>query len=284
MSLAGVNSTNLRIDIWVMSSCPCLLGLPRPMGVEVHSKDDKEEQRSSSRPSFFGRGMLERARATSLALLGGTTAVGLAMVALALNQGWPLIPGSSVPLISPQHQAVGRATVAAELRSDLRFESAAAADQDGGPVLKGDADSRSVSTSPALSTAPKQSADFVVVPSTPVKSHQGQGQTRDPAEKPQPTQAVQPPQSTAESPAVALPTSSPATPAPSPAVEPSPPDAAVSEAPDDDSDSAVPNWSHGHGYGHDDDWDDDGHDWDDDDSHDWDGGGHGHWHGHHDDD
>ena len=252
------------------------------MDVEVHSKDNKQARRSSGRPSLFGRGMLERARATTLALLGGTTAVGLAMVALALNQGWPLIAGSAIPLIAPQHQDVGKATIAAGSRSDPMPESTAAADQRGGPASRREA-SRPGVTSPALPAVPEQSADFAVVPSAPIRSHQGQ--THGPAKKPQPTQAVQPPQSAAESPAVALPTSSSATPAPPPAAEPPPPDATASEAPDDPSDSNVPSWSHGrgHAYGRDD-WDDDDHDWDDDDSPDWDGGGRGRWYGHRHDD
>jgi hypothetical protein len=251
------------------------------MDLKVHSKNDKEERQPSGGPSFLGRGMLERARATTLALLGGTTAVGLAMVALALNQGWPLIAGSPIPLIAPQHQDVARATIAAGLPSDLRRERAPVGDRHGSPASQRDAGGHSGGTSPALPTAPRQSADFVVVPATPVKSHRGP--THGPAEEPQPIQAVQapPPQPTAESPAAALPTSSPATPAPPPPVEPASPDPTVAEVPDD-SDPGAPTWSHGHGYGRDGDWGDDDRGWDDD-SQEWSGGGHDHWHGHHDD-
>lgn len=47
--------------------------------------------------SILGSGLLERARSTSLALLGLTAALGLGMVALALNQSLPLLPGSPIP-------------------------------------------------------------------------------------------------------------------------------------------------------------------------------------------
>src|SRR5690348_2431700 len=73
--------------------------------------------RTAGRPSVLGQGMLERARATSFALLGMTAAVGLAMIALALSQGWPLVPGSSIPATPPRHQAVARAAVAAGVGS-----------------------------------------------------------------------------------------------------------------------------------------------------------------------
>lgn len=52
-----------------------------------------------------------------LALLGLTAAIGLTMVALALNQGWPLIAGAPIPGFESEHQAVGDATVAATARA-----------------------------------------------------------------------------------------------------------------------------------------------------------------------
>jgi hypothetical protein len=69
------------------------------------------------RASVLGDGLLERTRSTSLALLGLTAAVGLAMVALALNQGWPLIAGAPIPGFGSERQAVGDAAVAATARA-----------------------------------------------------------------------------------------------------------------------------------------------------------------------
>jgi hypothetical protein len=87
-----------------------------PMGVSVHYERGKSLQ-SAARKSLFGDGMLERARATSLALLGVTAALGLAMVALVFNQNWPLIPGAPIPGFGDRQQAIGDATVAAEARA-----------------------------------------------------------------------------------------------------------------------------------------------------------------------
>lgn len=84
------------------------------MDVSVHHKHRQRRLRSIPRASVLGDGLLERARSTSLALLGLTAAVGMAMVALALNQGWPLIAGAPIPGFGDKHQAVGEATIAAE--------------------------------------------------------------------------------------------------------------------------------------------------------------------------
>jgi hypothetical protein len=83
------------------------------MDVSVPSKDGQRSRRSAARASVLGDGLLERTRSTSLALLGLTAAIGLAMVALALNQGWPLIAGAPIPGIGGSHQAVGDAVVVA---------------------------------------------------------------------------------------------------------------------------------------------------------------------------
>lgn len=56
-----------------------------------------ERLRRAAKPSLLGDSLLERARSTTLALLGVTAAVGLAVVWLALQQGWPLVAGSPVP-------------------------------------------------------------------------------------------------------------------------------------------------------------------------------------------
>jgi hypothetical protein len=87
------------------------------MDVVVHYKRQQWWLHSAPKTSILGKGLLERARSTSLALLGLTAAVGLAMVALALNQGWPLIAGAPIPGFGDRQQAVGDATVAAAARA-----------------------------------------------------------------------------------------------------------------------------------------------------------------------
>jgi hypothetical protein len=60
-------------------------------------------------PSVLGDGLLERARSTSLALLGASAAVGLGLTAFALNQGWPLLPGAPIPSLPVERSAIGEA-------------------------------------------------------------------------------------------------------------------------------------------------------------------------------
>lgn len=91
----------------------CSVRAGRPMDVSVLYKRGQLRPHSAVKASVLGGGLLERARSTSLALLGMTAAVGLAMVALALNQGWPLIAGAPIPGLGNTHQAVGDATIAA---------------------------------------------------------------------------------------------------------------------------------------------------------------------------
>lgn len=66
------------------------------MDVAVHYKRGQRPQ-ATKRVNILGGGLLERVRSTSLALLGLTAAVGLGVIALALNQGWPLIAGAPIP-------------------------------------------------------------------------------------------------------------------------------------------------------------------------------------------
>lgn len=83
------------------------------MDVSVLSKRRQRSRLSAFRAGVLGNGLLERTRSTSLALLGLTAAIGLAMVALALNQGWPLIAGAPIPGVGGEHRALDDATVVA---------------------------------------------------------------------------------------------------------------------------------------------------------------------------
>ena len=82
------------------------------MDVKVDSKPG-QQPRATRRPSILGNGLLERMRSTSLALLGFTAAVGLAMMALALNQDWPLVESGPIPGVVGKREAVGASIVAA---------------------------------------------------------------------------------------------------------------------------------------------------------------------------
>jgi hypothetical protein len=52
---------------------------------------------SSAGKRLLGEGLFARARNASFALFGLSTAVGLCLVALALNQTWPVVPGLPIP-------------------------------------------------------------------------------------------------------------------------------------------------------------------------------------------
>jgi hypothetical protein len=58
-----------------------------------------------------GEGMRERLRAATFALFGLVTAVGLVLVGIAYNQGWPDFADSPIPGMPIEH--VGKATIAA---------------------------------------------------------------------------------------------------------------------------------------------------------------------------
>lgn len=235
------------------------------MDVSVLSKRGQRPGQTTVRPSLLGGGMLERARSTTFALLGVTAAVGLAMVALALNQSWPLVPGSAIP--GPLGQAkIGEATVAAGAlpeRSGGGDEGTGtgAPRQARGPV--------SPSGGSAAGVAPPAGAtDFVVSQSTPVSAQGGDGPAGAPKSTPP---AAQQPEQVVEAPVVQAPPAQSAAPSPTPAVTaPTAPPAASAEAPaaeEEEPESEDP--SEGDS-GEGEDWDGDG----------WHGHGHGGWHGH----
>lgn len=201
---------------------------------------------------LVGTGILERARAMSLGLLGMTAAVGLAIVALALNQGWPLVPGGSIPQVPKPHEAVGVATVAggthvgrpAAPRAGSRIHSGRPS-RPSAPVASGDAGG---------AEAPAPAPGTVVAPAEPTKpggKTAGHGATPPPAKEP----ASSKPQHASPAPAPAkTEPAPPSTPVSTPAP---PPVATTSEAPPEE-ESSVPPWSHGHGhaYGRDEEWHD----------------------------
>jgi hypothetical protein len=228
------------------------------MDVPVLFKPEHRWLRSPKRPSVLGGGLLERARSTTLALLGVTTAVGLAMVALALNQSWPHIADSPLPVAPPRHEAIGKAAVAAQAIANapssglvrLGGATGSGSRRDVGEGGSGGAQA------PESGFAPTASAELVVAPSAPA-APQGDAPrgSDDPSSVPSP--AGKPPQAPATPVPVSEPAQSEPAPQSPPAVETTPPPVAA-EVPVDSSED---DWDD------DSDWDDDDHDWDD---HDWD--------------
>lgn len=220
------------------------------MDVSVRFKLGQRWLQSARKPSLLGGGLLERARSTTLALLGMTAAVGLAMVALALNQSWPLIADSPIPGASAGQEAVGKATLATPARPHRSRpgQSPAAHATRSVPARVDGRSNGSGAPAPQVDSVP--SAELVVAPSAPAEP---QGGAPTGAGKPDPAPA--PAGNTPQAPT--SPVSEPVQPEPvppqppqsPPAVEPAPP-ATASEAPIE---SSVPPWSNGqgHAYGRD---------------------------------
>lgn len=222
----------------------------------------RQRPRTTRKPSFLGDGILERARSTSLALLGLAAAVGLGTIALAINQDWPLIAGSPIPA-APE-----------PVREDA--SDAKSADERSGV---GPANGRPSHPAPAAAIGDEDSADQASPPSAPLTGgitaslpvdggpDRSDGKAPDPSpQQPQPNPQPLPvsrPQ--AEQPAP--------TPRPAPVPSSGAPDAPVTTASDedeDDDDGDEDDWDspRDRGRGHDDDWDHGhghGHGWDDDD-------------------
>jgi outer membrane biosynthesis protein TonB len=195
--------------------------------------------------------MLERARATSLALLGATAAVGLAIVALALHQSWPLIAGSPIPPLQPRKQAIGPAAIVspAGVSGPVLAGAHGRGAPHGGPAIR----SHPNAAGDATGNAPVPSAVPVVAPSQPVESgpaHQAEPPSHPKApSKPQPAQPTPiETQTVASSPPEPEPAPAPAS-GPAPAPAPPTPVATVTETSPEE-ESNLPPWSHGHGHGY----------------------------------
>jgi hypothetical protein len=212
------------------------------MDVAVDQKRGKGRLQSIAHATLLGDGMLERARATTLGLLGAAGAVGLMMIALVFNQAWPLVAGGPVPPLPPREQAVARAQVVATTSAQRQAGAGAASrPRDDG----GHGGGTELSRAPENDSTPAPSGELVVVPAAPV-DRQGDappsgGHASPAPAEPKPT-PVQQTQTDASEQAPASPPPSAAAPPPAPA---SPP-ATVSEAPPPE--SSVPPWSHGKGH------------------------------------
>lgn len=248
-------------------------GRERPIDVQVLYK--RAQRRTDHRLNLLGAGMLERARATSLGLLGATAAVGLAIVAIALNQGWPLIAGSSIPPL-PREKVSGATVVSRPApRAPTRQRPSAQ------PRVRAKhrAVPRSQPPAPGVAT-PEPSGGLVVATAAPTGGNGG-GVNKPPAPHGKPP-ALAPPAQQPPAPPTPQPAASPPS-QPAHEASPSAPEAVASEVPPEE--SSVPPWSQGRGhaygrsesrYEEEDDSEEPG--WGHDDSHGhWGDEGHGYW-------
>jgi hypothetical protein len=241
------------------------------MNVAVHYKSQQRRLRSAVRDTVLGDGMLERVRSTSLALLGLTAAVGFAMVALALNQGWPLIAGVPLPNVEGEHQAIGKGAVVAEAATPSRGDAPGPTVTRQGRNVSARPASQGAQAAPApAGSSPPGSAGILVSNSTPAgPSPAGAGKpsptpapasqepaaTTAPTAPPAPSSApsAQPPAASASTPSSQPPASSAGAPAP-----------ASPEESDEDTDEDCPpeeeesdtehdyphGWDRGNGHGY----------------------------------
>lgn len=214
------------------------------MDVSVYFKSGQRRLLTAMKASVLGDGLLVRARSTSLALLGLTAAVGLAMVAMVLNQGWPLIAGAPIPGFGGGHQAVGDATIAAGAKV---ANGRGAALQSGAGRQSSNAFAHSVrkglgGTPAVAGSKPPESEAIVVSHSTPAGSPGGAAPSPAPvAQPPAPAPAPEPQPQPASAPVASSPQPS------SPASQPTPETASPSQ-PAFVSDESGEH-DHGHHYG-----------------------------------
>jgi hypothetical protein len=215
------------------------------MDVLVHYKRGQRWLQSGLKPNLLGGGILERARATSLALLGATTAVGLAIVVIALNQEWPLIAGSSVPPIPPRHMKLGEAKVVAGTGARGGSLPVATGNQGRASSAARNRGLHTGGAGPASESVPGGSADFVVAPSVPATPQGGGSHSPPPHRGSSP--ATQSPAAAPEAaPAPSTETVSPPPAEPTNAPEPATPPVTASGAPPEE--SSLPPGSHGNGH------------------------------------
>jgi hypothetical protein len=263
----------------VLGPCPCLI-VSAADAIEMLSRLGKVLPRFALGASVTGDGLRERLRSSTFALLGLVTAVGLVLVGIAANQGWPDFVDSPIPEAPTVH--VGEAGIASRAAHPRLIGSgghrSAASVVPVGPGPRAHRSSQlGISSQDQLSvTAPEEKSP------TPTPAPSGQGGGKTPASPAEPSPTAEPPV-----PAPPRPTEEAATPVPaSPAVsEPSPegpgqghgkakghekshgppaaatppsappvpsvpqaPEAAPDEAP---APGADPGNGHGHAYGHD---------------------------------
>jgi hypothetical protein len=86
------------------------------MAPQMLSRRGQLLSRLATRPSLAGTGLVERMRSTTFALLGVTAAMGLGLVALISQQGWPYLPAIPIPGPAAKHGTVHDAVAVARPR------------------------------------------------------------------------------------------------------------------------------------------------------------------------
>ncbi len=173
------------------------------MGAQMLPRRGPSPPRSYRRPSFAGRGLLERTRSTGFALLGITTAMGLGLVALVSQQNWPYLPASPIPEYGGDRGGLDSAIVVALPPAGFGMPASH------GPARKGSLDR---GTAPAGTNDSRLSrSDQVSVGPDVSGGHQASGESTPP-------------------PAPAGPDSRPPVPPPPPSGAPAPPASAPSPA------------------------------------------------------
>jgi hypothetical protein len=214
------------------------------MVVSVRYKLGKALSRFAS-GSFLGDSLLVRARTTSFAVLGASAAIGLAVLAIALQEDWPLVPGSPPPQPLARHAALGEATAVAVAKAP------AGAVASGGGGSNGNAGGASrggqaphagnpADAAPSTGSVTAPTSEAVVSPSVQAPEPRSRGGGRGPHLPRNPTPS-QPPPKPKPAPQPAPAPAPPASPAPPP-----PPAATVSATPPEQ--SSVPPWSNGQGH------------------------------------
>ena len=202
-----------------------------------------------ARGSLLGDSLLVRARTTSFAVLGASASVGLAVLAIALHEDWPLVPGSPPPRPVARHAALGEATAVGAERSPTRVAGGASAPGGSatGASRGGHRPPPGASPHPVRSTGSvtAPTGELVVSPSVRAPESSGKGGSGGARSPRIPAQPAKPkPAPTVKTPAL-VPTAPPPPP-PSPPPPPPAPEATASASPPEQSN--VPPWSNGQGH------------------------------------
>lgn len=217
------------------------------MAVSVPCKPGKLLSRIA-RGSLLGDSLLVRARTISFAVLGASAAVGLAVLAIALQEDWPLVPGSPPPRPVGQGSVGEGKAVSAPKPSSVPGGPATARGRAAGAPRNGRSSHAGAGggTGSPAGSAPDATTELVVSPSVPV-APSGDAGAHGPRQphSPSPSQPQQP-----KPPAPpAAPASSPATAAPAPPTPAAtPPAAGATASSSPPTQSYVPSWSNGQGH------------------------------------
>jgi hypothetical protein len=170
-------------------------------------------------PSVLGDSLPERLRSTLIAMLGITAAVGLGLVAVALQQGFPLVASGPIPEPPVKREAARHRAVPQERPAAVR--------RDATPVPAADDIVAAATEGPggiAPAESPPSEAAPVLVTDAPSAGDGGEDRKRPSGRAPaSPRPAAQAPPAAPEEEPTATPSSEAPEPAPEPEPGPAPP-------------------------------------------------------------